>query len=180
MHILYYCLYGSANFTTVTPLSCYESVSVVFLVISNTSSSLCPSWTIFYVSVRPQLSAELSVWLISQLRNAFRPCFKVLQTDLHLLYTSIWSWRQLNNQRRRYSPPNLDGQASIIGQVKPFCLSTLICSKLPLLVNSTETSRCDYPLPITTNSFLCSITEIQWERATNNHYRIVCNTFYDW
>ena len=25
----------------------------------------------------------------------------------------------------------------------------------------TETSRCDYPLPITINSFLCSITEIQ-------------------
>ena len=28
-------------------------------------------------------------------------------------------------------------------------------------------------LTITTNSFLCSITEIQWERAMNNHYCIV-------
>ena len=66
-----------------------------------------------YDSVRPQLSAELSVRLISWLRNTFRPCFKVLQTDLHLFYKRISRWRQHDNQRKIYSPPNPDGRASI-------------------------------------------------------------------
>ena len=64
-----------------------------------------------------------------------------------------------------------------IGRIEPFCLSTLTCSKSPLLVNSTETSRCDYPLPITTN--LCSITQILWERAMNNHY-LHCTQYILW
>ena len=36
------CLYGTTDFTAVPQLSCYESISIVFFVVSNTSSSPVP------------------------------------------------------------------------------------------------------------------------------------------
>ena len=43
--------------------------------------------------------------------------------------------------------PLIYADATIIGQVELFGLSTLTHSKLQLMVNTSETSGCDYPLP---------------------------------
>ena len=38
------------------------------------------------------------------------------------------------------------------------CRLLATCSKLPLVPNIIETSRCDYPLPVRTNTVLCTMT----------------------
>ena len=47
---------------------------------------------------------------------------------------------------------------SIIGQIEYFCSLTLTSSKMQLLPITIGTSMCDYPLPVRTNTVLCTMT----------------------
>ena len=126
-------------------------------------------------SIRPQLLAELSVQLISRLRNTFRFCFKILQTLLYKGYTDE------DNATIRDDAVVL--QILIVGPRLPskdICYWLLIlhqCNNyrpnlFKIVIPGQQYWNQQVWFPFTNYNQLVFIQHY-WERAMNNHYCVV-------